>query len=84
MQEPADSPMIYNYREVESLPSNEMHGTSAFAKGQDGNIYHTYSTYGRGLDITNAAYSYIDMTPIGRNEPSEGNPMFWLRRHDSY
>ena len=46
-------------------------------------IHHTYSTYGRGLDVTNAAYSYIDLTPKGRNEPT-GNTMGWVRHHDSY
>lgn len=77
-------PMMYNFREVDSVPMDEMHGTSVFARGDDGAIYHTYSTYGRGLDGTNAAYSYIDMTPKGRNEPPEGNPMAWVTHHDKY
>jgi predicted dithiol-disulfide oxidoreductase (DUF899 family) len=76
--------MMYNFSETESVPVDEMHGTSVFALGDDGFIYHTYSTYGRGLDITNAAYSYIDMTPKGRHEPAGGNPMAWLSHHDSY
>jgi predicted dithiol-disulfide oxidoreductase (DUF899 family) len=79
-----DSPKMYNFNEVDSVPVDEMHGTSVFAKDDEDNIYHTYSTYGRGLDVTNAAYSYIDMTPKGRDEPSEGNPMAWLNHHDSY
>ncbi|PRY80172.1 DUF899 domain-containing protein [Rhodobacteraceae bacterium D3-12] len=81
---PDDSPMMYNFKEIEAAQMDEMHGTSVFAKGGDGSIYHTYSTYGRGLDITNAAYAYLDMTPAGRNEPSSGNPMAWVKHHDAY
>ena len=79
-----DDPVTYNFQENTFYPLDEAHGTSVFAKSKDGTVYHTYSTYGRGLDVTNAAYSYVDMTPKGRNEPSEGNPMAWVRHHDSY
>lgn len=81
---PDDRPLMYNFREIDRAFLDEMHGTSVFTRDQSGGIFHTYSTYGRGLDITNAAYAYIDMTPIGRNEASEGNPMSWVRHHDSY
>lgn len=70
-----ENPVTYNFKDDTIYPMDEAHGTSVFAKDEDGNIYHTYSTYGRGLDVTNAAYSYIDMVPMGRNEPAEGNPM---------
>lgn len=80
----ADRPLMYNFSELEAAPVDEMHGTSVFAKSEDGGIYHTYSTYGRGLDATNAAYAYIDMTPAGRNESASGNPMSWVRHHDVY
>lgn len=76
--------LMYNFREIDNSPMDEMHGTSVFAKDDNGAVYHTYSTYGRGLDATNAAYAYIDMTPAGRNEPGTGNPMTWVRHHDSY
>lgn len=79
-----EDPVRYNFNDNAIYPMDEAHGTSVFARDEDGTIYHTYSTYGRGLDITNAAYSYIDMTPKGRNEPAEGNPMEWVRHHDSY
>jgi len=79
-----EEPVFYNFREDAFSPMDEAHGTSVLVKGDDGAVYHTYSTYGRGLDITNAAYSYIDLTPKGRNEPSEGNPMAWVRHHDRY
>jgi predicted dithiol-disulfide oxidoreductase (DUF899 family) len=76
-------PVTYNYRET-VMPMNEMPGVSVFARGGDGTLYHTYSTYGRGLDILNGAYNYIDLTPKGRDEPTEGNPMAWVRHHDRY
>jgi predicted dithiol-disulfide oxidoreductase (DUF899 family) len=53
-------------------------GMSAFAL-QDGDVYHTYSTYGRGLDILWGMYQWLDRAPLGRNE----NGM-WFRRHDEY
>jgi predicted dithiol-disulfide oxidoreductase (DUF899 family) len=81
---PTDTAMMYNFKEIKAAQMDEMHGTSVFAKGDDGSVYHTYSTYGRGLDITNAAYAYLDMTPAGRNEPSSGNPMAWVKHHDDY
>lgn len=81
---PSDAPLMYNFKEIESSPMDEMHGTSVFAKDDDGVVYHTYSTFGRGLDITNAAYSYIDMTPRGRDESATGNPMNWVKHHDLY
>lgn len=79
-----EDPVLYNFKEMPAFPVDEMHGTSVFAKDEDGQVYHTYSTYGRGLDVTNAAYSYIDMVPKGRDEPSEGNPMAWVTHHDAY
>lgn len=79
-----EKPLMYNFEEIESAMMDEMHGTSVFARKGENDIYHTYSTYGRGLDITNAAYAYIDMTPKGRDELPTGNPMAWLRHHDLY
>jgi predicted dithiol-disulfide oxidoreductase (DUF899 family) len=53
-------------------------GMSAFAR-QDGAVYHTYSTYGRGLDILWGMYQWLDRAPLGRNESG-----MWWRRHDEY
>jgi predicted dithiol-disulfide oxidoreductase (DUF899 family) len=53
-------------------------GMSAFAL-QDGAVYHTYSTYGRGLDILWGMYQWLDRAPLGRNESG-----MWFRRHDEY
>lgn len=75
-------PLMYNFKEIESSPMDEMHGTSVFARTGEDELYHTYSTYGRGLEITNATYTYLDLTPKGRDE--NGNGMSWLRHHDKY
>lgn len=56
----------------------EMPGMSAFVM-EDGQVYHTYSTYGRGLDILWGAYQWLDRAPLGRNEP--GGP-WWKRRYE--
>jgi len=81
---PENRSNAYNFGTMVSAPMDEMHGTSVFAKDGDGTVFHTYSMYGRGLDATNAAYAYIDLTPNGRSEPSSGNPMAWLQYSDNY
>src|SRR3984885_14271249 len=54
-------------------------GMSAFAM-EDGAVYHTYSTYARGLDILWGSYQWLDRAPRGRNEANG----LWWRRHDEY
>lgn len=56
----------------------ELPGMSAFAV-EDGVVYHTYSTYERGLDSLWGMYPWLDRAPKGRNEKG-----VWLRRHDEY
>src|ERR1700730_17708427 len=53
-------------------------GVSAFAL-EDGVVYHTYSAYGRGIDVLWGMYQWLDRAPLGRNETG-----FWWRRHDEY
>lgn len=72
---------IYNFGTARSWQT-EAPGISVFSKDAHGSIYHTYSTYARGVDMLNVAYHYMDLVPKGRDE-SEG-PMHWLRRHDEY
>lgn len=72
----------YNYQPKE-VPMEEMPGLSAFARGEDGRLYHTYSTYSRGLDLLVGTYNLIDLAPRGRNEDPEA-PMSWVRHHDRY
>jgi len=73
----------YNYREGGNVGA-EMPGMSVFRKGDDGAIYHTYSTFGRGLDTLNPVYQLLDLVPKGRDEAALPYPMDWVRRHDSY
>ena len=75
--------VYYNYG-MTKFPSEEMPGASVFYKDDAGGVYHTYSTYGRGLDIMLGAYNFIDMTPKGRDEEALPWPMAWVRHHDKY
>src|ERR1700734_741639 len=61
----ADEKVLYNY-EMQVFPAEERPGLSAFYK-DGGEIFHTYSTYARGLDMLVGAYNFIDMSPLGRN-----------------
>ena len=79
----SDGKVYYNYHETE-FPSEEAPGVSVFKKDEDGTIYHTYSTYSRGLDMLNGAYHLMDITPDGRNEGALPWSMAWLRRNDAY
>jgi predicted dithiol-disulfide oxidoreductase (DUF899 family) len=72
----------YNFG-VNAIGADEMPGLSVFARGADGSIYRTYSTYSRGLDLLIGAYNLIDLVPKGRDEDSEA-PMKWVCHHDRY
>jgi predicted dithiol-disulfide oxidoreductase (DUF899 family) len=78
----ADEKVFYNYG-MQVFPAEERPGLSAFYK-DGGEIFHTYSTYGRGLDILVGAYNFIDMSPLGRNEQGLKHTMAWVRHHDKY
>ena len=56
----------------------DLPGMSAFVL-EDGVVYHTYSTYARGLDGLWGMYQWLDRAPLGRNEHG-----FWWRHHDAY
>ena len=58
---------IYNYA-ANRMSMPELPGISVFYKDPDGNVYHTYSCYARGLDMLNTAYHYLDLVPKGRDE----------------
>jgi predicted dithiol-disulfide oxidoreductase (DUF899 family) len=73
----------YNYT-LQDFPSEEAPGLSVFYKNAAGEIFHTYSTYGRGLDILLGAYNFLDMTPKGRDEDGLAFSMAWVRHHDRY
>lgn len=72
----------HNYRRTKVMA--ELPGISVFYRDETGDLYHTYSTYGRGLDMLNGAYHYMDLLPKGRDEEQLPWTMAWLRRHDQY
>ena len=73
----------YNY-EYRKPPASEMVGISVFHKDDSGTIFHTYSTYARGVDMLNCAYHYLDLVPKGRDEANLPYTQSWVRRHDEY
>jgi predicted dithiol-disulfide oxidoreductase (DUF899 family) len=79
--EKADGMAYYNC-EMTKFPSEERPGLSVFFKDAAGDVFHTYSTYARGLDILLGAYNFLDMVPKGRDE--EGHGMAWVKHHDRY
>jgi len=82
-EEKASGQALYNY-EMTTFPSEERPGASAFFKNEAGEVFHTYSTYGRGLDILIGAYNFLDLAPKGRDEAGLAWPMAWVRHHDRY
>lgn len=72
----------YNYESGERGSDRE--GASVFYRGEDGSIYHTYSTYARGIDLLNTTYNFLDLTPKGRDEEHLSAPQAWVRYHDRY
>jgi predicted dithiol-disulfide oxidoreductase (DUF899 family) len=81
--EVAKGEMYYNYV-TQRFPSDEGPGASVFYKDAGGNVFHTYSSYGRGLDTMLGAYNWLDIAPKGRNEDALPYPMAWVRHHDKY
>ena len=75
--------VTYNYRQTQ-MGMSDMVGISVFAKDKSGKVFHTYSTYSRGVDMLNGAYHILDLTPLGRNEADLPWQMAWLKRHDQY
>ncbi len=59
-------------------------GLSAFYKAPGGEVFHTYSTYGRGLEVLLGTYAVLDRVPKGRDEANLPSPMAWVRHHDKY
>jgi predicted dithiol-disulfide oxidoreductase (DUF899 family) len=82
-EEKASGKVAYNYSVCE-FPSEEAPGASVFAKDAAGEVFHTYSTYGRGLDILMGTYNLLDLVPKGRDEDELSFSMSWVRHHDRY
>ena len=73
----------YNYQKGK-FPVEDLPGISVFLKNEAGEIFHTYSCYSRGIDMMNAAYHYLDLTPKGRDEEALSYTMQWLKLRDEY
>jgi predicted dithiol-disulfide oxidoreductase (DUF899 family) len=81
--ETASGKVDYNYGLVE-FPSEEAPGAGVFYKNEAGEIFHTDSTYARGLDILVGPYNFLDLAPKGRDEDGLTHTMAWVRHHDRY
>ena len=82
-EEAGKKKVYYNY-EMTEFPSEERPGASVYYKNDAGEVFHTYSTYARGLDILITAYNFLDLTPKGRDEEGLPHSMAWVRHHDRY
>ena len=81
-EEETKNKVYYNYGMGEFM-MDELPGLSVFYKDENGDVFHTYSTYARGLDILVGTYNFLDLVPKGRDENPEST-MDWVRRHDEY
>lgn len=82
-EETAQGKLYYNYT-LQEFPSAEAPGMSVFYRDDSGDVFHTYSTYGRGVEPLVGTYMVLDMVPKGRDEDHLGFSMEWLRHHDRY
>lgn len=81
--ERAAGELVYNYAPFAGK-NDDMPGFSIFKKDADGRVFHTYSTFGRGIEVANATYQLLDMVPKGRDEQGLPYDMAWVRHHDAY
>jgi predicted dithiol-disulfide oxidoreductase (DUF899 family) len=89
-EEMAKGEVYYNYgswrfpAEEVPFPSGELPGVSVFYTDEAGDVFHTYSTYGRGVEVMMGTYRLLDLTPKGRDEKNVDYKMEWVRHHDRY
>jgi len=83
-KEVATGKINYNYGNW-PLIGEEWPGVSVFFKDDTGHVFHTYSTYGRGVEVMMGAYRMLDLVPKGRGERDDTiYKMEWVRHHDRY
>lgn len=73
----------YNYVR-QPFPHQEAPGISVFARDGEGQVFHTYSRFGRGVEVMMHTYALLELTPKGRDEDQLAYPMAWVRHHDRY
>lgn len=81
--EMASGQVHYNYK-MQPFPQAEAPGISVFYKNDAGEVFHTYSRFGRGVEVMMGTYHLLDLTPVGRDEEGMAYGMEWLRHHDRY
>jgi predicted dithiol-disulfide oxidoreductase (DUF899 family) len=74
---------VYNFA-TSSPGTTDREGVSVFYKNESGTVFHTYSSYARGIDLLNTAYNYLDLVPKGRDEDGLSSTQAWVRYHDRY
>ena len=74
--------LLYNYA-IPDMKISEREGVSAFYRDDSGDVFHTYSSYARGIDLLNTTYNFLDLTAKGRDEDPD-RPQDWVRYHDRY
>ena len=80
--EMANGKVDYNFGGTPA--GEEIPGVSAFWKDKTGEVFHTYSTYGRGVEVMMHTYRLLDLMPKGRDEDELDFTMAWVRHHDRY
>ncbi|MFG6485518.1 DUF899 domain-containing protein [Roseateles sp. BYS78W] len=78
-----DGEVYYNFH-LTPFPQTEAPGISIFYKDDAGDVFHTYSTFGRGVEVMMGTYGLVDLTPKGRDEAGLSYTMEWVRHHDRY
>jgi predicted dithiol-disulfide oxidoreductase (DUF899 family) len=79
----AEGEVYYNYQ-TQGFPHPDAPGVSLFYKDDAGTVYHTYSTFGRGVEVMMHSYALLDLAPKGRQEEDLPFTMAWVRHHDRY
>jgi predicted dithiol-disulfide oxidoreductase (DUF899 family) len=82
-EEVGKSEVYYNYG-MQKFPAEDWPGASVFYRDAASNVFHTYSTFGRGLDMFLGTYHWLDIVPKGRDEEGLAHSMAWVRHHDKY
>jgi predicted dithiol-disulfide oxidoreductase (DUF899 family) len=82
-QEVESGAAFFNYSKSD-VGVTDREGVSVFYKDEGSAVFHTYSSYARGIDILNTAYHYLDLVPKGRDEDALEFTQSWVRFHDRY
>jgi len=76
---------VYYNHQPQPFVSDELPGISVFYKDDAQQVFHTYSTFARGVESLISAYGFLDMAPLGRNETGPNHDLRdWVRHHDRY